>query len=74
MVAKILGLVLLVLAVWAGAEILTKGTDGAFGGLFAGFRTPAQPAEPIPKKIGAKVQNELNGAMERRMGDEEDNN
>jgi hypothetical protein len=76
MTAKILGIVLFVLAVWAGAEILTKGTDGAFGGLFARFGgTPpaAQPALPIPKRIGEKVQNELNDAMERRMGDEEDN-
>jgi hypothetical protein len=76
MTAKMLGLVLLVLAIWAAAEIVTKGTDGAFGGLFArlsGKPPAAENALPIPKRVGAKVQGELNDAMERRMGDEEDN-
>jgi hypothetical protein len=76
MTAKILGILLFVLAVWAGAEILTKGTDGAFGGLFARFggaAPTAEPGLPIPKQIGAKVQAELNDAAERRMHDEEDN-
>lgn len=76
MTAKLLGIVLLVLAIWAGAEIMTKGTDGAFGGLFArlsGKPAAAEHALPIPKRIGEKVQHELNDAMERRMSDEEDN-
>jgi hypothetical protein len=76
MTAKLLGIVLFVLVLWAGVEIFTKGTDGAFGGLFArlsGKPPAAEHALPIPKRIGQKVQHELNDAMERRMGNEEDN-
>jgi len=73
MTGKILGIVLFVLALWAGVEILTKGTDGAFGGVFARATPAAEQRLPIPKRVGEKVQNEINDAMDRRMGDEEDN-
>jgi hypothetical protein len=75
MTARILGIVLFVLALWAGAEILIKGTDGAFGGAFARLSgSPPAPERqlPIPKRVGEKVRNEVNDALERRMGDEED--
>ena len=32
---KVVGILLIVLGVWVGAEVMTKGTHGAFGGLFA---------------------------------------
>jgi hypothetical protein len=73
---KLLGIVLFVLAVWAGLEIYTNGTDGAFGGLFAGFGQHTEQGgdqASAAKRIGAKVQSELTDAAERRMGDEEDN-
>ena len=76
MTGKLLGIVLLVAAVWVGIEIYTNGTDGAFGGIFARFGPPSPHAgEPgsVGKRIGAKVQSELTDAAERRMGDEEDN-
>lgn len=42
--AKLLGIVLFVLGVWVGAEVLTQGTDGAFGGLFARIAGREAPA------------------------------
>ena len=73
---QVLAILLLVLAVWVGLEVYTQGTDQAFGGLFARFSGRPPAAEPqlsTPKRVGAKVQAELNDAMERRMHDEEDN-
>jgi hypothetical protein len=32
---RILGILAIVLGVWLGAEVMMKGTDRAFGGLFA---------------------------------------
>lgn len=32
---------LFVLLAWTGVEVVTHGVDGAFGGLFAGFRAEA---------------------------------
>ncbi len=38
--AKIFGVLLIVLGVWVGMEIYTKGMDHAFGGMFAGWSEP----------------------------------
>jgi len=73
--AKIFGILLIVVGVWIGLEIYTNGMDEAFGGVFASFGEPRKPGEPkgsIPQRVGTKVQSEVNDAMERRMGDEED--
>jgi hypothetical protein len=43
---RIFALALLVLAVWAGAEVYTKGVGGAFGGLLSSFETPADRTAP----------------------------
>ena len=42
---KLIGLILMVLAVWVGLEVYDKGVDHAFGGVFAWFETPLQPDE-----------------------------
>ncbi|HTO55437.1 MAG TPA: hypothetical protein VMR50_18785 [Myxococcota bacterium] len=71
---RLFGLVLLVLGVWAGAEIFNNGFDGAFGGLLARLSgsTPTEATQgSLAKRIGAKVQSELNDASQRRMGDED---
>jgi hypothetical protein len=71
---RLFGLVLLVLAIWAGAEIFNNGFDGAFGGALARLSgdAPAPAGQgSLAKRIGAKVQSELNGASQRRMGDED---
>jgi hypothetical protein len=44
---RLLGLVLMLLAVWAAAEIYTKGVDGAFGGILgSAFEAPADRSTP----------------------------
>jgi hypothetical protein len=71
---RLFGLVLLVLGVWAGAEVFSNGFDGAFGGMLARLSGSA-PTEAtqgsLAKRIGTKVQSELNDASQRRMGDED---
>jgi len=68
---KLLGLILLVLAVWAGVEIFDKGVDGAFGGLFSGFRTPTAGAAAeshggsMAQRIGAKVRADIERGAQR---------
>ena len=38
---------MIVAAIWAGAEVYTKGVDGAFGGIFASaFEAPANRSTP----------------------------
>ena len=34
--AKLLAIVLMVIAIWVGVTVFTEGSDRAFGGLFAG--------------------------------------
>jgi len=43
---RLFALALVVLAIWAGSEIYTKGIGGAFGGLFASFEAPADRSTP----------------------------
>ncbi len=35
--SKLFGILAIVLGMWVGAEVLNKGVDQAFGGLFTGF-------------------------------------
>ena len=64
--SRLLGLILFVLAVWAGVEIFDKGVDGAFGGLFTGFRTPAATQSgSLPQRIGAKVRADMERGAQR---------
>jgi len=41
--ARIFGLILLVLGVWVGFEIYRNGVDGAFGGALARLQAPLHP-------------------------------
>ena len=45
--AKVVGILLMLVAVWVAAEVLTKGTDGAFGGAVAALsgESPSPPEE-----------------------------
>ena len=46
MFGRLLGLALILLCVWTGAEVYTKGASGAFGGLFASWSAEvAAPAD-----------------------------
>lgn len=58
--AKIFGIVLIILGLWAGSEIYTKGTAGAFGGALAtlGFEDRAPDSAERPstaRRVGSKV-------------------
>lgn len=50
MLARLLGLALILLCVWTGAEVYMNGTSGAFGGIFARwsneFGAPADRSTP----------------------------
>ena len=43
--AKLFGLILIVMGVWVGIEVYDKGMDGAFGGAFAWVSAPLAPNE-----------------------------
>ncbi len=43
---RILGLALVVLAIWVGAEVYTHGVGGAFGGLLSSLEAPADRSTP----------------------------
>jgi len=45
---KVIAISLLVLAVWVGVELYVRGSDGAFGGLFAGGLGGASAAFDAP--------------------------
>jgi len=44
---RIFGILFIVVAIWAAIEVYTKGTAGAFGGIFgAGLEAPANRSTP----------------------------
>lgn len=65
--AKVLGILFIVLGVWIGMEIFTKGTDEAFGGLFAASDASAAgaPAEPPIQRIRARVERDIAAGLAR---------
>jgi hypothetical protein len=69
--AKIFGILLIVLGIWAGSEIYTKGAAHAFGGALValGFEDPApDSSEPqsLGQRAGAKVRDANAEAEARR--------
>jgi hypothetical protein len=65
--AKVLGILVIVLGVWIGMEIFTKGTDEAFGGLFAagGAREAGTAAEPPVQRIRSRVERDMAAGLAR---------
>ncbi len=69
--SRILGIIAIALAAWAGAELYTQGFDGAFGGLFAGLDDPVVSLEDVERvqslgeRVGGHVQSDLDRAHER---------
>ena len=51
--AKIFGVLLIVLGVWLGMEIYTKGMDHAFGGALARWSEPLHPTRHLPASAPA---------------------
>jgi hypothetical protein len=69
---KIFGILMIVLGVWIGLEIFTKGSDAAFGGLFAtGGRpqavgeAPGEPRRTPIQRIGDRVQESMDAGAAR---------
>ena len=59
---KVLGILLIVLVVWLGLEVFTKGMDGAFGGLLASH-SQAQADVQAGGSLPNRVRDQVNGAM-----------
>lgn len=69
--AKIFGILLIVLGVWLGMEIFTKGTDGAFGGIFAsaGSTAAETPEGSRLSRAGERMQKKMDQGAARAAGD-----
>jgi hypothetical protein len=69
--AKIFGILLIVLGVWVGMEIFTKGTDGAFGGIFASAGSAPAAAEEGSRlsRAGERMQEKMDKGHARAAGD-----
>jgi hypothetical protein len=65
--AKAFGILLIVLGVWLGLEIFTKGTDEAFGGIFATREAGALrvPVEPTAQRIRNRVEQSMKAGAAR---------
>lgn len=78
--AKIFGVLLIVLGVWVGMEIYTKGMQDAFGGVFARFGDPIKPDGSTsydrsdetngdePTERGARLSSGERGSLAQRVG------
>jgi hypothetical protein len=78
--ARVFGVLLIVLGVWAGMEIYTKGMRGAFGGALARFEEPLHAAPgsaydesgkrgSLAERMGAKVQSDIQAGVRRDAPD-----
>ena len=66
---KALTYLFLVVAAWVCMELGSQGTQGAFGGRFAGWFAPIGPVRPEgtqpPSPITHQVRDHLNGVMDQ---------
>jgi hypothetical protein len=68
---KIVGMLLMVVAIWVGMEVYNEGADRAFGGTFsflkAGDDLPERAVHRVstPKRVGKKVDAAIRGGAER---------
>ena len=69
---RLIGLVLMVTAMYVGMEVYTKGTEHALGGAFARFAAegeaegPYDAGETTPQRAGTAVKRAHQVASERR--------
>jgi hypothetical protein len=65
--ARLFGIVLILLGIWTGIEVYTEGVNGAFGGLFSGFSSSVEaPAErSTPDRAADAFQRAYNKSEER---------
>ncbi|MEN8182690.1 MAG: hypothetical protein ABFS46_09160 [Myxococcota bacterium] len=64
---RILGIGFIVLAVWAGVEIYSEGTAGAFGGLLTrtGLVAEEEAQTPVTERAAAAWQDAYHAAEDR---------
>jgi hypothetical protein len=62
---KVIGILVLVVAMWTGAEVYNKGTANAFGGIMATLGwVEAAPEDAAPSNAGRRVGSSIAGAHE----------
>jgi hypothetical protein len=67
---KIFGVLFILVAVWIAIEVYTKGTDGAFGGLFAAHsrgQASAQASGPLTDRARDRVKEAFRTREERTL-------
>jgi hypothetical protein len=72
-VAKLFGILLVVIGVWVGMTVYLEGVDHAFGGVFAafagddedGFDGPDEPEPPVTRRAGDAFQRAYNRSVDR---------
>jgi hypothetical protein len=67
---KIFGILLILLLVWVGIEVFTKGTDGAFGGIFASHaqtRDGGHTGGGLPDSVRDRVKSAVRTNEERTL-------
>ncbi len=65
--ARIFGILCVVVGLWIGIEIFREGTQHAFGGAFATHEPPVgHPERTLPKRVGQSVRDSLAVETERR--------
>ena len=69
---KLFGIVAVAGLVWVGLEFYSKGSAGAFGGIFeswtepvSSYRASSDGRTPV-QRIGDRVQSDINSGAERR--------
>jgi len=71
---KILGILLIVVAIWVGLTIFNEGTDAAFGGLFASSSKDASDSSgrPVIRRVEASVSKAYRAQEERTRSNTEE--
>ena len=66
---KIFGVLLILVFVWLGIEIFTKGMDGAFGGIFASHSQSRDGGQPkgLPDSVRDRVKSAVRTNEERTL-------
>jgi hypothetical protein len=66
---KVFGILFMILAIWIGIEVFTKGMDGAFGGILAGHSGTQASAQSggLPSRARDRVNSALRTREERTL-------
>ncbi len=62
---RVFGIILIVLGVWAGVEVYTKGSAAAFGGLFASGSEQPSEVRRAPQRAADTVRRAYEKSTER---------